>query len=180
MKFKPTLIGGALVVEMERLEDDRGYFARTWCTEEFAAHGLKASMAQCSISFNRVRGTLRGMHYQVSPSLEAKLIRCSRGAIYDVIVDARRGSATEGKFFGLQLTQDDPVMLYAPEGVAHGFITLTDDAEVIYTMSTAYQPDDQAGFRWDDPEVAIEWPIPPSRISSRDANLPLFAARRVP
>lgn len=180
MKFRQTPIDGAMLVEMERLEDQRGYFARTWCADEFAAQGLNPALGQCSVSYNTLRGTLRGMHYQVSPSLEAKLVRCTRGAVHDVIVDARRGSRTEGRFFGLRLAQETPIMVYVPEGVAHGFITLTDNTELSYSISTAYKPEDQAGFRWDDPEVRIEWPLQPFFISSRDAELPSFAGRRIP
>jgi dTDP-4-dehydrorhamnose 3,5-epimerase len=180
MQFKQTPIDGAVLVEMERLEDDRGYFARTWCADEFAAQGLNPALMQCSVSYNRVRGTLRGMHYQAAPSLEAKLVRCTRGAVHDVIVDARRGSRTEGTFFALSLTPENPTMLYIPEGVAHGFITLTDNAELSYNISTAYKAEDQAGFRWDDPEIGIQWPVQPSRVSTRDAGLPRFALRRFP
>jgi dTDP-4-dehydrorhamnose 3,5-epimerase len=180
MIFKPTPVHAAALVEMSRLQDERGYFARTWCAEEFARQGLNVGLHQCSVSCNTLRGTLRGMHYQVSPSLEAKLVRCTRGAIYDVIVDARRGSPTEAKFFGVRLSQDSQTMVYVPEGVAHGFITLTDDTEVSYWISAAYNPQDQAGFRWDDAEIGIEWPMQPVRISDRDAELPSFARRRIP
>jgi dTDP-4-dehydrorhamnose 3,5-epimerase len=165
---------------MERLEDERGYFARTWCAGEFAAQGLSPALVQCSISYNKLRGTLRGMHYQASPSVEAKLVRCTRGAVHDVIVDARRGSRTEGKFFGLRIAQETPIMIYVPEGVAHGFITLTDEAELSYSISSGYKPDDQAGFMWDDPDVGIDWPLQPVLLSTRDAELPSFAGRRIP
>lgn len=180
MKFRPTPIPQAMVVDMERHEDDRGFFARTWCADELAAHGLNPELKQCSVSYNKLRGTLRGMHYQASPSMEAKLVRCTKGAIFDVIVDARRGSPAEGRFFGLRLAQEGASMMYVPEGVAHGFITLTDDAEVTYNISTAYKSKDQAGFRWDDSEIGIEWPMNPVRISIRDAELPSFARRRIP
>ena len=180
MIFRPTPVHAALLVEMNCHKDERGYFARTWCADEFARQGLNAKLNQCSVSCNTLRGTLRGMHYQASPSLEAKLVRCTRGAIYDVIVDARRGSPSEARFFGLRLSQDSQTMVYVPEGVAHGFITLTDDTEVSYWISAAYNPEDQAGFRWDDPEIGIEWPMQPVRISDRDAELPSFFRRRIP
>lgn len=180
MKFSATPIGGAFVVDMERVEDERGFFARTWCADELAAHGLDSRLAQCSVSFNRVRGTLRGMHYQTAPEREVKLVRCTRGALYDVIVDARSGSPTEGRFFALELSADMPAMLYVPEGVAHGFITLADATEVAYAISTVYRPQSQAGFRWDDPHVGIPWPLRPMCISRKDRELPGFAERRPP
>lgn len=180
MRFLPTPIGGALIVHIERLEDERGYFGRTSCEHEFGAQGIDAHWAQCSISYNRLRGTLRGMHYQVSPSLESKLVRCTRGAVYDVIVDARPGSPTEGHYFGINLTPDSTAMMYIPEGVAHGFITLADDTELSYSINTCYDSANQAGFRWDDPEIGIAWPLLPVCISVRDAGLPSFGRRRAP
>ena len=180
VKFTVTPIKDAFLVHMERLEDNRGFFARIWSASEFAAHGLVSQFEQCSVSCNKARGTLRGMHYQISPHVEAKLVRCTRGTVYDVIVDARAGSPTEGVIFGVQLTDHGPTMVYVPEGVAHGFITLTDDSEVSYSISKPYSPEHQAGFRWDDAEVAIKWPLRPVCISERDAHLPSFADRRMP
>jgi dTDP-4-dehydrorhamnose 3,5-epimerase len=180
MKFSETPIGGAFLVEMERNEDERGFFARTWCAEEFAARGLAARLEQCSVSYNTTKATLRGMHYQTAPDREAKLVRCLRGALYDVIVDARRRSPTEGRFFATHLSQDSPTMIYVPEGVAHGFITLADASEVLYAISSRYRAENQAGFRWDDPDIAIPWPLPPQHISSRDRGLPSFANRKPP
>lgn len=180
MRFDPTPIPGAYVVAMEPAEDERGFFARTWCAEEFAAQGLAARLEQCSISYNERRGTLRGMHYQRAPHLEAKLVRCLRGALYDVIVDARRGSSTEGRFFSVTLDERTPAMLYVPEGVAHGFLTLAHATEVAYAISGAYRPQSQAGFRWDDPQIGIPWPFAPASISPRDERLPAFAERMGP
>jgi dTDP-4-dehydrorhamnose 3,5-epimerase len=165
---------------MESIRDDRGFFARIWCADEFASNGLNMRLEQCSVSFNKVRGTLRGMHYQTSPNMEAKLVRCSKGAAYDVIVDARRGSPTEGKHFCIKMSQDEPTMLYVPEGVAHGFITLADETEMTYMISAPYIAKAQAGFRWDDREVGIKWPLQPVQVSIRDAALPAFACRRIP
>jgi dTDP-4-dehydrorhamnose 3,5-epimerase len=177
VKFIETAIRGAYLVRIERAPDERGFFARTWCAQEFAAHGLSARLEQCSVSYNARRGTLRGMHYQAAPHAEAKLVRCTSGAIYDVIVDARAGSAALGKHVGVELARGADTMLYVPEGVAHGFITLADDTEVSYLISVAYEPRAQRGFRWDDPALGIRWPLAPSSISARDASLPLFAAR---
>ena len=178
MRFIETAIRGAFLVRMERIEDERGFFARTWCAQQFAARGLTAKLEQCSISYNARRGTLRGMHYQAPPYAEAKLVRCTAGAVYDVIVDARPGSPSAGAHFGVELTPRADAMLYVPEGVAHGFITLSDHAELSYLISAAYEPSAQRGFRWDDPALGIEWPLVPSCISTRDASLPLFAARQ--
>lgn len=177
MKFIETAIRGAYLVRMERFEDPRGFFARTWCAQEFAAHGLTARLEQCSVSYNGKRGTLRGMHYQAAPHREAKLVRCTSGAVYDVIVDARADSPTVGAHAGVELARGADTMLYVPEGVAHGFITLSDDTELSYLISVAYEPGAQRGFRWDDPALGIEWPLAPTRISARDAALPLFASR---
>ena len=177
MKFVETAIPGVLLVEIERMEDERGFFARTWCESEFAAQGITVRMKQCSLSYNHLRGTLRGMHYQGPPSAEAKLVRCNRGAVYDVLVDARENSPTEGRHLGLELTQDRPAMIYVPEGVAHGFITLTDGAELAYWISADYRAEHQVGFRWDDPQIGIGWPLRPVILSSRDAALPSFRDR---
>jgi dTDP-4-dehydrorhamnose 3,5-epimerase len=178
MRFIETAIRGAFLVQMERIEDERGFFARTWCAEQFAANGLAARLEQCAISYNVKRATLRGMHYQAPPYEEAKLVRCTRGAVYDVIVDARAGSPTAGAHVGVELARHADTMLYVPEGVAHGFITLSDDTELSYLISVPYEPRAQRGFRWDDPALGIEWPLAPTCISARDAALPWFASRQ--
>lgn len=177
MRFVETAIRGAYLVRMERMEDERGFFARTWCAGELAAHRLSPRLEQCSLSYNARRGTLRGMHYQSAPHQEAKLVRCTSGAVYDVIVDARAGSPTFGVHLGVELARGADTMLYVPEGVAHGFITLMDGTELSYFISAAYEPRAQRGFRWDDPALGIEWPFAPSCISARDAALPVFASR---
>ena len=175
MIFTPTPIAGAYLVDIERLEDERGFFARSYCREEFEARGLVPQMAQCDISFNRRRGTLRGMHYQTKPFEEAKLVRCTSGAVHDVIVDIRPGSATFREHFGVVLSAADRRMLYVPEGVAHGFLTLSDDAEVFYQISEVYSNEHARGFRWNDPAFGIEWPSSPLVISERDSTYPDIA-----
>lgn len=177
MIFLPTSLQGAYVIEAERVEDERGFFARTWCQHEFQARGLNMVIVQCSISFNQSKGTLRGMHYQSAPKAEAKLVRCTRGAIYDVIVDLRPDSATFKKWTASELTADNHRMLYIPEGLAHGFQTLQDETEVFYQMSEFYAPECARGFRWDDPAFAIDWPRPMSAISDRDQSFALFGQR---
>src|SRR5262245_56482985 len=158
MRFQEAALDGAFVIEPERKEDPRGFFARTWCRDEFAAHGICSQWVQCNISFNERAGTLRGMHFQASPWGEAKLIRCTMGAIYDVIVDVRPRSCHYGKWLAVELSAQDRRMLYVPEGFAHGFQTLTDNTEVSYHMSQEYHPHASRGLRWDDPALAIVWP----------------------
>jgi dTDP-4-dehydrorhamnose 3,5-epimerase len=175
--FRPAPLAGVFLVEPERREDERGFFARTFCREEFAARGLEPAVAQCSVSFNRVAGTVRGMHYQAAPRREAKLVRCSRGAIFDAVVDLRVDSATFGRPFTVELTAEGHLALYVPAGFAHGFQTLADGTEVFYQMSEAYAPGYDRGFRWDDPAVEIRWPLPVSAMSERDRGLPSFAER---
>jgi dTDP-4-dehydrorhamnose 3,5-epimerase len=172
LKFVETSLPGAYVLELERLEDERGFFARTWCRDEFAARGLESEMAQCSLSSNRRRGTLRGMHYQAAPHQEAKVVRCIRGAIYDVIVDLRRHSPTWRRWASVELTADNRRALYVPKDFAHGFQTLTDDAEVYYEISTPYAPGSGRGVRWNDPVLAIEWPVADPILSERDRSYP--------
>lgn len=174
MKFLPTPLAGAFVVRAERMADERGHFARLYCREEFARQGLDPSLAQCSASWNRRARTLRGMHYQAAPHAETKLVRCTRGALFDVIVDLRPDSATRGRWFGIELSAVGDDMLYVPAGFAHGFLTLAADTEVHYQISTPYQPAASRGFRWDDPEVGITWPVQPEVISPRDHGLPLL------
>ena len=176
MVFTALSLRGAFLIEPERHEDERGFFARTFCTEEFAAHGIKVSVVQCNVAYNRRRGTLRGLHYQRPPNEEAKLIRCPRGAIFDVIVDLRPESPTFKRWVAFELRADNGRMMWVPEGFAHGFQTFVDDTEVFYQMSTPYAAQDAAGVRWDDPALAIEWPKVSDRIiSSRDLALPLLA-----
>lgn len=186
-----TALAGAFVLELKRHEDERGFFARTFCREEFAEHGLDPAVVQCSLSFNRRAGTLRGMHYQGEPAGEArgalageargalageaKLVRVVRGAIHDVIVDCRPGSPTFGRHAAVRLDDEERRSLYVPPLFAHGFQTLADDTEILYQMSSTYAPEYARGFRHDDPELGIEWPLPVSVISEKDRALPSFA-----
>jgi dTDP-4-dehydrorhamnose 3,5-epimerase len=174
MIFTETKLKGAFIIEIEQLQDHRGFFARTFCMKEFETHGLKPTIAQCNLCFNYKKGTLRGMHYQAAPATEAKLVRCSRGAIYDVIIDMRPESPTYKLHIGVELTAENRRALYVPDMFAHGYQTLTDEAEVVYQMSEFYAPDYQLGLRYDDPAFGIEWPLPVSEISEKDASLPLF------
>ena len=176
MIFTEATLAGAYIIEPERREDERGFFARTWCQREFEAHGLNPSLAQCNISYNKVKGTLRGMHFQAPPYQEVKLIRCTMGAIYDVIIDLRPESPTFVNHFGVTLTPQGRNMLYIPEGFAHGFLTLADDTEVFYQMSEFYAPNYGRGVRWNDPAFGIKWPAEVTVISERDANYPDFTS----
>lgn len=171
MKFSDVL-GGARLLELEPIGDERGFFARTWCTDEARGEGLVPQIEQCSVSFNRQRGTLRGLHYQREPFAEQRLVRVTRGAIWDVVVDIRPGSETFGQWFGVELTADNRKQLLVPEGFAHGFQTLVEDSEVLYMMSTPYHAELQAGIHHADPSLAIEWPLEISTISERDQELP--------
>ena len=173
MIFKETNLRGAYVVEPELLEDERGFFARIWSEEEFAARGLNPRIVQCNTSFNKQRGTLRGMHYQIPPHAEAKLVRCTAGAIYDVIIDLREDSPTRSKWISVELSARNRLVVYVPEGFAHGFQTLEDDTEVFYQVSEYYYPESARGVRWDDPAFGIKWPLPISVISERDRSHPL-------
>jgi dTDP-4-dehydrorhamnose 3,5-epimerase len=174
MIFRETKLRGAFIIDIERREDDRGFFARTWCRREFEVHGLNPRLAQCSISFNARKGTLRGMHYQVKPFEEAKLVRCTKGSLCDVIVDMRRDSPSFKEHLSITLTSGNRTMLYVPEGFAHGFLTLEDGTEVHYQISEFYAPDYAKGFRWNDPAFGIAWPSAVSIISDRDRNYPDF------
>jgi dTDP-4-dehydrorhamnose 3,5-epimerase len=177
MKFVPLALDGAFLVELEPYRDDRGFFARTWCRDEMRAHGLNPALSQCSTSRNRRAGTLRGLHFQRPPHEEAKLVRCTRGAIFDVIVDLRKESPTHAAWFGAELTEEQGNAMYVPEGFAHGFQTLRDDTEVLYMISTPYAPDAAAGVRWDDAAFGIEWPEAVTRtISERDRVWPDYEA----
>jgi dTDP-4-dehydrorhamnose 3,5-epimerase len=171
--FNETRLAGAFVIDLERKEDERGFFARTFCEREFFSHGLESRFVQCSVSFNARKGTLRGLHYQVPPHEEAKLVRCTNGAIYDVIVDLRPTSATYGQWIAVELSADNRRMLYVPKGFVHGFQTLCDGVELFYQMSEFFHPDSNLGIRWDDPKLAIRWPLPDPLISARDRALPI-------
>lgn len=175
MRFTETALPGVFLIDIEPLEDDRGFFARLWCRDELARKGLASDLAQISVSFNRRRGTLRGMHYQVAPHEEVKLVRCTRGAIYDVLVDLRPGSPTYRRWMSAELTADNRRTLYVPKGVAHGFQTLTDDAEVLYQISEFHHPESARGVRWDDPAFGIEWPDQAPILSGRDSGYPDFS-----
>ncbi|MDG2208247.1 MAG: dTDP-4-dehydrorhamnose 3,5-epimerase [Pirellulales bacterium] len=168
MIFQSTKIPGVYVIEQERHEDHRGYFARTWCRQEFAAQGLETQFVQCSVSHNERRGTLRGMHYQSEPHSERKLVQVTRGAIFDVIIDLRADSPTYKAWFGLELTSDKGTMLYIPDGCAHGFMTLSDNTDVHYQMTDFFHPESAAGVRWNDPSFSIRWPLEPVVINERD------------
>ena len=172
MIFNGTKLKDAHIIEIEKLEDTRGFFARSWCRNEFDEHGLVSTVVQANISWNRKRGTLRGMHYQVAPYEEVKLVRCSRGSIYDVIIDLRKASPTYKQWLGVELKANDYKLLYVPGGFAHGFQTLEDDTEVVYQVSQFYTPGAEAGLRWNDPAFNIEWPLVVQVISDKDRNWP--------
>lgn len=174
MRYRDTLIEGVWIVEPERHEDERGFFARIWDADEFAERGLDRRLAQRSISYNALRGTLRGLHYQGAPHAEAKLVRCTSGAIWDVAVDLRSNSPTQCGWFGVELSAENRLALYVPEGCAHGFLTLTADTEVEYQISERYHPDAGRGVRWDDPAFAIGWPGEVAVINERDRSYPDF------
>lgn len=172
MRFTKTALPGLVIVDIAAIQDDRGYFARTFCTEEFAAAGLPTHFPQCNISFNAAKGTLRGLHWQEEPFAEGKLVRCTRGVIVDVAVDLRPESATYLRWFSTELTADSARALYVPKGFAHGFQTLADGSEVFYQMSERYRQEASRGARWDDPAFGIDWPIKNPIFSARDANYP--------
>jgi dTDP-4-dehydrorhamnose 3,5-epimerase len=168
MMFNETKVNGVFEICLERIADERGFFARSWCQEEFERNGLNSKLAQCSVSYNSRKGTLRGLHYQSEPCPEAKLVRCTSGAIYDVVIDLRRDSPTFRSWVGALLSRTNRNMMYVPEGCGHGFLTLEDDAEVLYQMSEFYHADLARGVRWDDPAFGISWPSPVEVISERD------------
>jgi dTDP-4-dehydrorhamnose 3,5-epimerase len=174
MIFTETALEGAFIIEPEPIHDERGFFARTWSQEEFLQRGLNPRVLQQSISLNKLRGTIRGMHYQVDPYREAKLVRCTTGAIFDVLVDLREDSPTFHKWVGLELSSKNRRMLYVPEEFAHGFQTLQDETEISYQISEYYHPEAARGLRWDDPALGIEWPLPVTVISERDKQHPLL------
>ncbi len=170
MIFEPLLLSGAFLIRPEPINDNRGFFARAFCREEFAAHGLEQDITQCNISYNEHPATLRGMHYQVEPHGEVKVVRCTQGEIFDVIVDLRPESPTRYQWYAARLSAQNRHMLYIPSGFAHGFQTMTAQSEVFYQMSTLYVPDAARGIPWNDPDIAIEWPAASRRvISERDA-----------
>jgi dTDP-4-dehydrorhamnose 3,5-epimerase len=175
MKFEQTPLAGAYLVHLEPRADERGSFARVFCRQEFAVEGLESSFAQANVSTNRRAGTVRGMHFQREPDAEVKLVRCVKGAIYDVVVDMREDSATYLRWFGAELSEDNGIAMYVPKGFAHGYQALTDGATVFYFVSTFYAPQSEGGLRFDDPRLSIRWPRPVSEISAKDGAWPLLA-----
>lgn len=180
MKFIETALKGAFVIEINQLTDERGFFGRSWCKREMEEHGLNGNVVQANTSFSKKKGTLRGMHYQKHPHEETKMIRCTKGAIYDVIVDLRKDSPTYLQSFGIELNETNYKMLYAPEKFAHGFITLTDDAEVTYWVTEFYTPGAEAGLRFNDPKLKIEWPLDAAVVSEKDRHHPDFDESLLP
>jgi len=178
MIFTELAVAGAFMIDLETHVDERGFFARAFCTREFAAYGLKETFVQANLSHNPLRGTLRGLHYQHPPHAEVKLVRCTQGSLFDVVVDLRPESPSFGQWAGVELSADNGRALYLPEGCAHGFQTLADNTDAFYLVSACYASGAEAGIRWDDPHVAIDWPIrPPSLISAKDSSLPAFMER---
>jgi dTDP-4-dehydrorhamnose 3,5-epimerase len=176
MEFTEISLKGARVVRLRKIEDERGFFARSWCVEEFQRAGLNPAMVQLNVGFNRQVGTVRGMHFQIPPHVEAKYIRCTRGAIYDVIIDLRESSPTFKQWFGIELTAENGLSLYAPEGFAHGYQALCDNTEMCYMTSALYAAGAARGVRWNDPAFNVRWPLPVSLISAQDGNWPDFSA----
>jgi len=174
MIYTPSRIPGAWVIDITRISDARGFFAMTWLPDEMRERGMNPSLAQCNLAFNTRRGTLRGMHFQKAPHAQAKIVRCTRGALLDVVVDLRPDSPTFKQWDGIELTADNRRMLYMPEGIAHGYITLVDDTEAYYHASSPWVREAESGVRWNDPAFAIQWPMPPSVISEKDQGWPLF------
>jgi dTDP-4-dehydrorhamnose 3,5-epimerase len=180
MEFIETGLKGAYLVRIQNIEDERGHFGRAWCREEFGHQNLNPHMVQMNVGFNHRRGTLRGMHYQLAPHAEAKYIRCTRGAIYDVIIDLREDSPTIGRWYGAELAPENGLMLYAPEGCAHGYQTLQDDTEMFYLTSAPYAPSAARGVRHDSPAFGIRWPLPVTLISATDRQWPEFPFQKLP
>jgi len=174
MKFTPTSIAGAYLVQLERIEDVRGFFARSWCREEFKSQKISSDLVQCNISYNTKKGTLRGMHFQTDPKAEDKLVRCTLGSIYDVILDLRPESPTHLKWEGFELTSQNRDMLYIPKGLAHGFQTLEDETEVFYQMSEFFAPECASGVLWNDPAFNIQWPLTSPIVSDKDQSYPSY------
>ncbi|MCX5813469.1 MAG: dTDP-4-dehydrorhamnose 3,5-epimerase [Proteobacteria bacterium] len=178
MKFTETRLNGAFIITPDLIEDERGFFTRVFCWREFEDHGLNPNIVQCNISFNKTKGTLRGMHYQDNPHAEVKLVRCTMGAIYDVIVDLRPQSSTFKKWFSAELSEKNHQLLYIPEGFAHGYQTMVQQTEVLYQVSAFYHPASEQGVRWNDPAFKIEWPLPVMVVSKKDASYPDWEAKR--
>ena len=176
MLYRETGLEGAYVIDLEKRGDERGFFARFFCAEEFAKMGLKSQFVQVNNSLSAQKGTLRGLHYQLAPKAEVKVVRCIQGALWDVIVDVRPNSPTYKKWFGTELTAENRRMMYVPEGFAHGFTTLEDNTEALYLVSEVYSPTHERGIRYDDPALQIQWPLSPVVISEKDLNHPLFDA----
>ena len=175
MKFIETDIPGAFVIELKKIGDDRGYFNRFWCQKTLEEKGLKSNIAQINSSFNAEKGTLRGLHYQNAPYAEVKLVSCTRGSVFDVFVDLRPESPTFRHWYGVHLDQDEPKLVYVPEGCAHGYQATSDDAAVIYPTTEFYTPESEGGLRWDDPILNIEWPLAPINLSEKDKSWPLLS-----
>lgn len=180
MLFRTTILPGVFVIANEMKEDERGFFTRTYCAREFALNGIDTHFVQCNLSFNRKRGVVRGLHFQHPPHTEAKLIRCTRGSIYDVAVDLRPSSPTYAKHIAIELSARNGLSFYLPKGLAHGFQTLEDETEIFYQMGAYYAPDAAAGIRYDDPEIGISWPLPEIVISERDRTWPSLASWKNP
>jgi dTDP-4-dehydrorhamnose 3,5-epimerase len=178
MKFIETKLKGAFVITPDPIEDERGFFARAFCRKEFADHGLNPDLVQCNISFNKTRGTLRGMHYQIAPHAEVKLIRCTRGAVCDVIIDLRPESPTFKQWFTAELSEKNHQLFYIPAGFAHGYQTLEPQTEVFYQVSAFYHQASERGARWNDPAFGIEWPLPPAVVSKKDQSYPDWEAKQ--
>lgn len=176
MKFTPTNVDGAYLIDVNRIGDDRGYFGRLWCENEMSAQGLVATIKQSNVGFSPIKGTLRGLHYQTAPHQEVKIVRCTRGRIFDVVVDLRPESPTYRQWHGAELNAENGTMLYVPEGCATGYLTLEDDSEIYYHASTFYAPEHATGVRWDDPAFAIEWPGEPKVLSDNDVGWKNFDA----
>jgi dTDP-4-dehydrorhamnose 3,5-epimerase len=177
MIFKETILKDVFIIEAEKVKDERGFFARIFCEQEFKKYGINFRVAQCNVSFNKKKGTLRGMHYQAPPYTEAKLVRCTKGAIYDVVIDLRSDSPTFKRWIAVELNEKNRCMLYIPKGFAHGFQTLVDNTEVFYMMSEFYHPEYARGVRWNDPAFGIKWPIEVTAVSKKDRSYPDFEAR---
>jgi dTDP-4-dehydrorhamnose 3,5-epimerase len=175
MLYKETNLPGAYIITLQPKEDERGFFARTFCKKEMEQYRLHTNFVQCNVSYNRKKGTLRGLHFQAAPHGEVKIVSCHRGVLFDVIVDIRKESPTYGKWFGIELSADNHQALYVPEGFAHGFQTLTDDVEVFYLMGNFYEPTAARGIRWDDASIGIEWPVKNPIMSEQDKKFPELA-----
>jgi dTDP-4-dehydrorhamnose 3,5-epimerase len=180
MIFTETRLKGAFIIEIKQISDERGFFGRSWCKREMEDHGLNGNVVQSNTSFSKAKGTIRGMHYQKHPYEETKLMRCTKGAIYDVIIDLRKDSPTFKQWIGVELTEDNYKMLYVPEKFAHGFITLTDNSEVTYLVTQFYTPGAEAGIRFDDSNFNIEWPVPVNVVSDKDKEHPDFDGSLLP